>query len=63
VTFASILRPQDHPTQPVGARSNDNFWRRDGHAALEGATVHFGCKDLGNTEETDKVLQVWMKPL
>jgi GNAT superfamily N-acetyltransferase len=63
VAFASILRPEDHPARPVGARTNDNFWRREGYAPLEGATVHFGWKDVGSTAETEKALQVWMKAL
>lgn len=63
VAFASILRPDSHPARPAGARTNDAFWRRQGYAPLEGATVQFAWKDVGSTDETFKPLQVWMKAL
>ena len=63
VAFASILRPDDHPARPVGARTNDAFWRGRGYAPLEGAVVEFSWKDVGDVGETVKTLQVWIKAL
>ena len=63
VAFAQVLRPDNHPARPAGARTNDNFWRREGYAPLEGVTVRFSWKDVGSAVETEKPLQVWMKAL
>ena len=61
VAFASIIRPDDHPARPVGARTNDAFWRGRGYQPMEGVTVEFDWKDVGDSVETAKRLQVWMR--
>lgn len=63
VAFASILRPASHPARPEGARTNDAFWARQGYATLPGVVVEFSWRDVGDTVETVKPLQVWMKAL
>ncbi|WP_172332402.1 GNAT family N-acetyltransferase [Mangrovicoccus sp. HB161399] len=61
--FAGVIRPADHPMRPADYRPLDPFWRKRGYAPLEGATERFRWKDLGETEETEKELQVWLKKL
>ena len=63
VAFASILRPDDHPARPANARTNDAFWRGRGYEPLEGVVVEFAWKDIGDSAETRKRLQVWMRAL
>ena len=63
VAFASIIRPDDHPARPVGARTNDAFWRGRGYQPMDGVTVEFDWKDVGDSVETAKRLQVWMRAL
>lgn len=63
VAFASILRPENHPLRPANARTNDAFWRGRGYAPLPGAVLEFEWKDVGDTAETKKPLQVWAKAL
>lgn len=63
VAFARVLRPDTHPSRPADARTNDNFWRREGYAPLDGVSVRFSWKDVGSADETEKPLQVWMKAL
>lgn len=63
VAFASILRPDTHPARPANARSNDAFWRGRGYAPMEGAEVTFEWRDVGDTVETPKRLQVWWRAL
>ena len=63
VAFASILRPDDHPARPANARTNDAFWHGRGYAPMDGAVVAFDWKDLGDTEDTAKQLQVWVRAL
>ena len=63
VAFCSVLRPDDHPASPAVIRSNDAFWRGRGYDTLPGVLAHFSWKDLGDTVETEKPLQFWMRAL
>ena len=63
VAFCSVLRPDDHPARPAVARTNDAFWRGRGYDTLPGVLAHFAWKDLGDTVETEKPLQFWMRAL
>ena len=63
VAFCSVVRPADHPLRPPAYRSLDPFWRSRGYAPLPGAVARFGWRDLGETHETTKSLQVWIKEL
>jgi GNAT superfamily N-acetyltransferase len=63
VAFASILRAGSHPARPANARTNDAFWQGRGYAPMEGVRVEFAWKDVGDTVETVKPLQVWWKTL
>lgn len=61
--FCSVIRPADHPLRPEGARSNDAFWRKRGYAPLPGVVAEFHWKDLGESAESVKPLQFWMRAL
>jgi GNAT superfamily N-acetyltransferase len=61
--FCSVQRPADHPARPDGYRALDGFWRARGYAPLDGAIARFPWKDLGDTEETLKPLQFWIRTL
>lgn len=63
VAFCSVIRPDDHPARPAGARTNDAFWRGRGYEPLPGVVARFSWKDLGDSEETEKPLQFWMRAL
>ena len=63
VAFCSVIRPEDHPARPAVYRSNDAFWRGRGYETVPGAMAHFSWKDLGDTAETEKPLQFWMRAL
>lgn len=63
VAFCSVIRPQDHPRQPVTYRTNDAFWRGRGYAPLAGVMASFSWKDLGDAGESVKDLQFWMRAL
>ena len=63
VAFCSVRRPDDHPAKPVGARSNDDFWRKRGYAPMPGVQAEFSWKDIGLDAETKKPLQFWMRAL
>jgi len=61
--FASVIRPAHHPARPGGYRPLDAFWRKRGYIPLDGVTVSYAWRDLGDAEETRKDLQVWQRAL
>jgi GNAT superfamily N-acetyltransferase len=63
VAFCSVIRPDDHPARPAVYRSNEAFWRGRGYETVPGAIARFSWKDLGDTAETEKPLQFWMRAL
>ncbi|MCA2013058.1 GNAT family N-acetyltransferase [Cereibacter sphaeroides] len=63
VTFCGVQRPVDHPARPANYRPLDGFWRARGYEPLPGVVAEFRWKDLGQTEETAKPLQFWIKEL
>lgn len=63
VAFCSVKRPDDHPMKPANARTNDAFWLGRGYKPLPGVVAEFSWRDLGDTEETHKPLQFWMREL
>ena len=62
-SFCTVVRPADHPAGPADSRPIDGFWTKRGYKPLEGATVYFPWKDMGDTEETEKPMQVWLRYL
>jgi GNAT superfamily N-acetyltransferase len=63
VAFCSVKRPEDHPMRPAHFRTNDAFWTGRGYRPLEGVFAEFGWKDVGDSTETVKPLQFWMRAL
>lgn len=61
--FCSVIRPLDHPARPPAYQPLDGFWRKRGYAPLQGVVAQFSWKDLGDTVETEKPLQFWMRTL
>ena len=63
VAFCSVLRPDNHPYRPNTYRTNDAFWTGRGYAPLPGVVATFSWKDLGDSLESAKPLQFWMRAL
>lgn len=61
--FCAVVRPEDHPMRPAGYRPLDPFWHARGYKKLDGALVYFPWQDIGDTHETEKPMQVWMRAL
>lgn len=61
--FCSVMRPADHPARPADYRPLDGFWRKRGYAPLPGVIAHFSWKDTGDSMQTVKPLQFWMRSL
>ena len=63
VAFCSVLRPESHPMRPESYRTNDAFWLGRGYAPLPGVLAEFAWRDLGDSSDTMKPLQFWMRAL
>lgn len=61
--FASVIRPCDHPLKPAHYRSHEAFWHKRGYAPLPQAIAHFTWRDRGDSDQTAKPLQIWMRAL
>ncbi|MCX2721732.1 GNAT family N-acetyltransferase [Roseibium salinum] len=61
--FCAVVRPDDHPLRPQSYRPLDTFWRKRGYEKLDGLIVRFPWKDVGDTRETEKPMQVWFRSL
>jgi len=53
----------DHPARPAGYQPLDGFWRKRGYAPLDGVVAQYSWTDVGDSEETAKPMQFWMKSL
>ena len=61
--FASVIRPDDHPSRPEDARDLSPFWRGRGYAPLDAPPAIFRWRDVGDAEETPKPLALWSRRL
>ncbi|MCZ4258863.1 GNAT family N-acetyltransferase [Sulfitobacter sp. G21635-S1] len=61
--FCAVIRPEDHPARPTGYRPLDAFWRGRGYQPLDGVVAAFHWKDQGESKETPKPLQFWIRDL
>ncbi|MGE0699403.1 MAG: GNAT family N-acetyltransferase [Hyphomicrobiaceae bacterium] len=61
--FCSVVRSTTDPRRPPGYRPLDEFWRKRGYAPVPGLVGSFEWLDLGETAETAKPMQYWMKAL
>lgn len=61
--FCAVVRPENHPSRPEGYAPLDPFWAKRGYAPMPGVRAQFAWKDLGETDETDKPLQFWIRAL
>jgi len=61
--FCAVVRADDDPRRPQGARSLAPFWRRRGYVPLTGVTCRFPWRDAGDAAETSKLLQFWGRGL
>jgi GNAT superfamily N-acetyltransferase len=63
VCFCAVIRPNDHPLRPADYRPLDPFWRKRGYQPVEGLIASFPWRDLGDSLESAKPMQFWMREL
>ncbi len=61
--FCAVMRPGNHPMRPENYRPLDDFWSKRGYAKLPGVVARFRWKDVGDSVQTEKPLQFWMRGL
>lgn len=59
--FAAVIRAADHPARPADYRPLDAFWYRRGYAPVPGLVSELAWKEIGESEETTKSMQYWMR--
>ena len=62
-TFCTVVRPDDHPARDTNYVSLDAFWRKRGFLPVDGLVGQFSWRDVGDSEETAKAMQFWLKAL
>ncbi|TDH36155.1 N-acetyltransferase [Pseudohoeflea suaedae] len=60
-TFCAVMRPEAHPRRPKDYSPLDSFWRKRGYAPADGLVTGFSWIDVGDTAESEKQMQFWMK--
>jgi GNAT superfamily N-acetyltransferase len=61
--FCGVVRSNDHPMRPPDYVPLDGFWRKRGYARMDGMVASFAWKDIGETAETAKLMQFWMRAI
>lgn len=60
-TFCAVVRDEKHPSRPQDYASHERLWGKRGYRFAEGFTCTYRWKDIGESEETDKLMQFWIK--
>ena len=60
--FCAVDRPENHPLRPAGYVPLDEFWKRRGFVRSALHTT-FSWKESGESEESAKRMNFWMKEL
>jgi GNAT superfamily N-acetyltransferase len=61
--FCGVVRDPDDPRRPGNYAPLDPFWRKRGYEKLDGVTASYSWREIGADEESDHVMQVWMRRL
>lgn len=61
--FCAVQRPQAPPNLPFGFRSLHGFWRSRGYVERPDLHTTLRWADVGEAEETPKVMRFWVRRL
>lgn len=63
VAFCAVVRPPDHPLRPQGYVPLDAFWTKRGYTRADGLVARFAWTDIGQSAQTEKPMQFWLRAL
>ena len=61
--FAAVDRDEADPRRPHDHRGNEGFWTKRGYVRQPEMTMRLSWKEVGDTNETEKALTFWLRPL
>ena len=61
--FCAVERASDHPLRPESYRPLDTFWQSEGFVHRPELRTTYPWLDLGDEEETHKVMTFWVKKI
>ena len=61
--FCAVERPVDHPLRPADYQPLDQFWRNRGYEKHPELPTTFSWKEVGEKQESAKLMTFWMKTL
>lgn len=59
--FAAVVRDVNHPARPADYTPLDGFWTRRGYALVPGLVTDLAWKEHGETDESMKQMQYWLR--
>jgi GNAT superfamily N-acetyltransferase len=60
-TFCAVARDNQHPLRPADYVPHDVFWTKRGYTRAEGLACTYRWKDIDQPEQTDKLMQFWIR--
>lgn len=61
--FCGVIRDTSDPRCPADYRPLDGFWTTRGYRKVDGLIGHYDWREIGDSEETRKDMQFWMREL
>lgn len=61
--FCSVVRPSEHNLKPSDYVPLDSFWSKRGFEKQDGMFCKMKWPDINESDESEKVLQFWMKKI
>lgn len=61
--FCAVMRPDDHPMRPEGYTPLDGVWQNFGYAPMVECQAGFAWLDIGESAESIKKMQFYLKAL
>lgn len=61
--FCGVVRADDDPRRPARYVPLDGFWRKRDYAPVDGLVGSYDWREIGQADETRKLMQFWIKAL
>jgi GNAT superfamily N-acetyltransferase len=62
-TFCAVIREKSHPLKPKDYVPLYGFWNKMGFQEKEGMVTTYDWRDIGESQDTKKLMQFWLKDL